>query len=1619
MEPMDARAPIPGAAAPLVALALAWGTAPLLAARQEVGFTFEATGLDRPTGLVVADLVADPSPEVAVADRAGNLIVFDAATGELLASARHPEGASLTAPVAGDFLGLGRLDLAVATSAGEILLHDGSRLRVASRFVVPGARFEMPPGVFPLAQRADAPRDSIVAVDESGRVVAVQADSSGRLRLLWPAVSTGSAPAAPPAWGGFRDDGARSLVVAARDGSIWLVDPESGHGERALPPGGPDAAGALVVDDVLGDGRAELLIAFEGGGAAAFAWREGGFEPVWLAETPRPAGDPVLLRHPSTGDARLFIPHPGGLRVLDAATGATAGDAALGDPPPLRSHLAALPRDGDAPALLFTLGRSLVLMETGSFFGEALDAEPSSWPIGQGLAGTLALALVEPDGPPRIHAIGASPEGRLLVAALPGLAPQWPTSPWTTRGGTPRRTSTLDEEFRSAEENRRMAWEAIVASRGAQLDRYLRDGAWESAYAEARWLLEADPRNEELLGVFRSLWWRTNAFWVALAGLSLSALAASALLAARLLRRRRRLWAKAKAALAEGRRDDAEALLDELHQIAPRERAALGALAECLAARTALGARPMAVYRAALAAGAGSEEPILQGLAEAMAAAGRADEEALRIYLRARPGVADPAPIDAAIGRCHHAAGRMEEAAKSLRAAQRGGDTNPGTHALLCHILLSKGDRSAKAAPAYRREYQRLRHDAKFLECCLDACLDARHPSDRIEAICLDLLALRPSHAKARLTLAAIHLRANRTDDALREARQALEADSSSPEAKLLLAHCHLVRGGSDDAARAAYEAALEADPDDGEILRALAALLNGEARTDPRSKAVFRRAAEAFPGDIEALQGLARCAERDGDHLLEIRALVPLRDLGCASAEQKLRLARAFLEAGSSESLAEAAYRDALELAPDPAPYRSALARLLADRGRCDDEAIRLYAHHLAREPREGRVGAALAEALLRAGRPTDAALLASDLAATHPENERFARLASRAKADAERLDGEIADLERRVASEPEDRDAAASLALAMARRGDQDDAAAAAIERAVAANPGRYDLLAAHADLLIARGAAEEAIARLRQGAEGAARRGEHAAAAAPLAAIASRWPDHPEIRWILAGLRLDAGDGDGALAEARQLVVGPSSDPNRACAELDRLLARQPEYAEAHLLKGRALEEAGRFEESRAALEEAYRLRPSCSEAAAALVRVYQRLLDERPNAFVRFRLGKLHWMNQDYDRAIGCFQKTVQDYRLEADSARMLGRCFMARGMLDLALQDFRRIPMDEEAKELLYGLARRYEAKTDLVGAKTVYRQLFAADIEYRDVRIRFEQLAAHTSDPLAGDLLAFHWTPTPSRYELIEEIGRGAGGIVYRARDRDLEDEVAVKVLPESATKNSAAARRFEREAEFGRALDHPGILRVLDATEHQGRRLMAMELAEGGDLRRLLRERGGAGLPLDQALAIGEQIARALDHAHALGIVHGDVKPSNILLAVDGSRAKLADFGLATRLGGPPASATPAGTPLYMAPELWAGNAPTPLTDLYALGATLLEAASGEVPFNGGDLEDKHRRLAPQRPPGLDEGLWDAIARCLRKDPKQRYPTAAAFAEALRALKRRPERAQALAGSP
>jgi len=373
----------------------------------------------------------------------------------------------------------------------------------------------------------------------------------------------------------------------------------------------------------------------------------------------------------------------------------------------------------------------------------------------------------------------------------------------------------------------------------------------------------------------------------------------------------------------------------------------------------------------------------------------------------------------------------------------------------------------------------------------------------------------------------------------------------------------------------------------------------------------------------------------------------------------------------------------------------------------------------------------------------------------------------------------------------------------------------------------------------------------------------------------------------------------------------------------------------------------------------------------------------------------------------------------------EARRALGLNLQSQGRLDAAFEQLRDCGDGAAVHEALYDLGLEYERRRQFPKAAAVYERLAERDPRYRDVPERLAHLrtvAAHL--PVAGPggatasgtlVLSDASVEKPAlgRYRVERLLGQGAMGAVYLGEDPDIGRPVAIKALPLAEEFEGDALeharRRLRREAEAAGRLRHPNIVTVYDVGEEHDLAYIAMDYAEGRSLEACT-DPGGL-LPVGEVLAVGAQVADALDYAHGRKVVHRDIKPANIIYDRDSGAVKVTDFGVAaladdrqTRTG------TVLGSPSYMSPEQIAGSRLDGRSDLFSLGVTLYQLLSGRLPFEGDSLanlayritHDKHAALGRVRR-GIPACASRVVNKALQKDPARRFASGADMAAALR----------------
>jgi tetratricopeptide (TPR) repeat protein len=386
----------------------------------------------------------------------------------------------------------------------------------------------------------------------------------------------------------------------------------------------------------------------------------------------------------------------------------------------------------------------------------------------------------------------------------------------------------------------------------------------------------------------------------------------------------------------------------------------------------------------------------------------------------------------------------------------------------------------------------------------------------------------------------------------------------------------------------------------------------------------------------------------------------------------------------------------------------------------------------------------------------------------------------------------------------------------------------------------------------------------------------------------------------------------------------------------------------------------------------------------------------------------RAGLIHRESGRREAAMAALQQVAPDSEGFAEAAAIIGEMFREDEKYSLAIAKLGEAvagrEIDRDTVRAFFCLATCHEASGDARTAHGLYEKILAFDVQYEDTEQRLERTRAALAKLEAEEAAAAEAERSrsaasgkPDRYKICGTLGRGGMGIVYKAEDTVLDRVVAFKVLPEALKENPQALKNFLREAKSAAQLNHPNIVTVYDAGEQDDVFYIAMEYVDGNTLKDIIKRRGA--IAARGIVHVVAQLAEALAYAHEKKIVHRDIKTANAMWTKD-RKAKIMDFGLAKVVEEVRNHTTVvSGTPYYMSPEQTLGKNVDHRTDLYSLGVSIFEMATGTLPFTEGNLPYHHVHTPPPDPreinPEVPEVLAGIIERCLRKDPAERYQSA------------------------
>jgi len=531
-----------------------------------------------------------------------------------------------------------------------------------------------------------------------------------------------------------------------------------------------------------------------------------------------------------------------------------------------------------------------------------------------------------------------------------------------------------------------------------------------------------------------------------------------------------------------------------------------------------------------------------------------------------------------------------------------------------------------------------------------------------------------------------------------------------------------------------------------------------------------------------------------------------------------------------------------------------------------------------------------------------------------------------------------------------------------------------------------------------------AAEALAQIQARATSASAYETYLKAYSELTDFARRNPDDYEVAEGAVRILITLGESEGARSLLQMLT-----DPARFSGLRDELETRYPSdfNKSTQPITSPGATKQG-IDTAIRQMEQQVNETDGTPEQVESLIQLYRRKLALGDHPATQYNLVKLLVRQSHVDEAINMLQRLVQQETYRANALKILGLCFWQKGLHYLAWQKFQQLPPTDEIKDILHRLACDMEDTDQLLNAKVVLQHLANADPNFRDTKARLkkiEQIIRMEAGNREASLTpSIFLTLKDSRFVILEELNRGSMGIVYRARDKVLEEIVALKILNDYMTTDPSAVERFKREARAAKRLSHPNIVRIHDMFEYGQKKLLSMEFIEGVDLKLVLADR--KILPVHEIASIAQPVCEALSYAHQQSIVHRDIKPANIMIT-SSNQVKVTDFGIAKLLlAGADSTRSGSqiiGTPLYMSPEQIMGGKVDARTDIYSFGCMLYEMAAGRPPFLEGNIEYHHLHSPP--PPMTDTiplSLQQVIFKCLEKKPEDRFQSIAEVGAAL-----------------
>ncbi|NQU43850.1 protein kinase [bacterium] len=1621
------------------------------------------------------DFNLDGRLEVLLSDQLGNVVMVDAATGRKIWS-RQLEGGPLLGPIYGQFLALWPPEVVFLHQDGRIpVLNAGSGdPRADTALSANGStRFALVPMILP-APRMDL-TDRMLAVTDQHELVNFDIRPRDMSLDAWAGLSIsrlGEHPTATPAVGLFARPEGKELpgaVFISTAGQVIFLDLAHPTRSPSVNPTRFDSKSVVALVESTEGSVQEIVVCDHLGNirfyAMDFSHAPAVFDPRhdgYIRTNCPPRGFlPIVADLNADGTADFILTSTSGVVVVDGASRRIPDGGVYSivrqfiTPPALIQGTL----DGEE--------RSILILADDAGLLHLLD------PLAGADGGNMLLdriSLGEPlsSSTPLVLSVNGDGKACILVQKRRGVALlktnlkigpyslAWPASAGSKlrNGG---RSVWLDEHYKKRGE----AYHAILANLLATARTSLEEGDYEKATEATEKILSVSANHREAADIHsRAFRLANRAHLLYAAGASVLILAALLYLFARTMAIRSIL--KKTRDLADlGQADRIVAVFERFF----RQRRGPLRVIEHMGALLrehglcADGLKPVLERGHRLRP---ENENITIALAWVYMEADNLDREAQTVYQKAKAISDEPASFDLALGRMALAEGELAEARGYLESAYQGGNRDPLLYDSLARVYAKLDLLIPRHLPVFETASHRHPEATWLLEALAKSYIKARlQQTPKARQTFEQLAEANPHSSLARQELAAAWYREGQFDKARETARKTLEIEPENAVGLQVLAWCAWRERDVSDEARDVYFRASERYPGDTQLLQVVARFLLNEPELQdyppslqelldtagaPIETAGERilRAIRSSAGDPEFLALAAQAGMRWRQSLVTRHALEALRLERELTDQQILALAKAYLSQPEEGNPIPEVLLSASILEPEMTGLDELLGQILIRQrlyqaehlqvferlcARADEPVDRVcYGLHLARILEGLGRYSAMAEVL--AGVQKSVESLAESIENRNEWATETQRLLAIAHSNLQDFHRAVRHYESLLEGSPDDPEALVGLGQTYARMDNHTPEMYEVIHRARELAPNDPYLCFASGVEATEGGQWSEAehylLLTLKTGGE------FQDLVLNQIQSFIRRSPGADSIpaRWLRAHALLTLRRYEDLPEETETICALNPKEKPRVLALYERVLQSEPRNVIALCERARILHRQDVNSQARALLEDALKIQSDYRPAQRLLLEVYETMiLRQTENVALRFDMGQLAMRLGEYDKAVPCFQKTRLETGYEKQSTRLLAECFYHKNMYELALQEFQHLSIERSSLPMLYRIGREFETQGNMMAARMAYQRVYATDANYEDISDRLHNITQSSDAALSGATLNLSKSrpeerkKTSLRYDLRDEVGRGAMATVFRAFDNELEEIVALKILPENFLGNEEALRRFRLEARSARHLTHENIVRIHDIGEEQGRKYISMEYIDGLTLKKIIQSKNMTVTPA-LFLHVARKIAGGMAYAHSLGVVHRDLKPANIMITRKGECpleegvVKITDFGIAKIAdhAGHTMTGALVGTPLYMSPEQVIGRECDHRADIYSYGVLLYEMAAGSPPFKDGDLAYHHLHTRPEPLQNVHGDLGAIIIKCLEKDPARRYSS---FQEILDALQKIGENSVFTAPSP